>query len=274
MGRIGVSEYQVFQAADQLEAEGVHPSVDSVRVELGNTGSRTTINKYLKEWRARRVHREQAGANLGGHLLQVLSEQSGIILSALEAASEAKFQVKSQQYESTLHTQNEQLEQLRAEMNRYRAQVQELELSRDKQSAELQQTQSELTDSRDDNLSLRESLAKEVGRRESFEGAIAICDRQMTALQKDLKSLQARNEILAESHAGKAAELQQLQLLERERRAQLKEKAEEIKHLNQALKTSQRLREKEIARLTLTVNQLVWSRSTSNTTQKKATPKR
>ena len=55
MGRIGISEYQVFQAADLLAADGVHPSVDTVRVELGNTGSRTTINKYLKEWREQRT---------------------------------------------------------------------------------------------------------------------------------------------------------------------------------------------------------------------------
>ncbi|WP_425612332.1 DNA-binding protein [Xanthomonas translucens] len=29
--------------------QGKHPSVDAVRVALGNTGSKTTIHRYLKE---------------------------------------------------------------------------------------------------------------------------------------------------------------------------------------------------------------------------------
>ncbi len=33
-------------------AQGRHPSVDAVPVELGNTGSKTTIHKYLKELEA------------------------------------------------------------------------------------------------------------------------------------------------------------------------------------------------------------------------------
>ena len=61
MGRSGISEYQVFQAADQLLADGIKPSVDTVRQELGNTGSRTTINNYLKAWRERQAQREHAG---------------------------------------------------------------------------------------------------------------------------------------------------------------------------------------------------------------------
>src|SRR6185295_1652159 len=112
MGRIGVSEYQVFKAADQLATEGVNPSVDTVRLELGNTGSRTTINKYLKAWRERRAHRETAGANLSGHLRQVITEQAELLLTALEAESGAKLQAKSQEFEAALHVQNEKNQQL------------------------------------------------------------------------------------------------------------------------------------------------------------------
>ena len=30
-------------------ARGEHPSIDAVRIEMGNTGSKTTIHRYLKE---------------------------------------------------------------------------------------------------------------------------------------------------------------------------------------------------------------------------------
>src|SRR6185437_5240227 len=49
MARSGLYKSDVKKARDALIAQGKTPSVDDVRVELGNTGSKTTIHKYLKE---------------------------------------------------------------------------------------------------------------------------------------------------------------------------------------------------------------------------------
>ncbi len=49
MARTGLYQSEVKKARDALIAQGKHPSVDAVRVALGNTGSKTTIHKYLKE---------------------------------------------------------------------------------------------------------------------------------------------------------------------------------------------------------------------------------
>ncbi|MES2323880.1 MAG: DNA-binding protein [Pseudomonadota bacterium] len=49
MARTGLYQSEVKKARDALIAQGRHPSVDAVRVALGNTGSKTTIHKYLKE---------------------------------------------------------------------------------------------------------------------------------------------------------------------------------------------------------------------------------
>jgi hypothetical protein len=49
VARIGVSKSQVRQVRDQLIAEGRYPSADAARAALGNTGSKSTIHKYLKE---------------------------------------------------------------------------------------------------------------------------------------------------------------------------------------------------------------------------------
>jgi len=49
MARTGLYKSEVKNARDTLIAQGKHPSVDAVRIELGNTGSKTTIHKYLKE---------------------------------------------------------------------------------------------------------------------------------------------------------------------------------------------------------------------------------
>jgi hypothetical protein len=49
MARTGLTKSQVRTCRDQLLAEGRYPSVDAVRLALGNTGSKSTIHRYLKE---------------------------------------------------------------------------------------------------------------------------------------------------------------------------------------------------------------------------------
>lgn len=49
MGRSGVYKSDVEKARRALLAQGKNPSVDQVRVQLGNTGSRSTIHRFLKE---------------------------------------------------------------------------------------------------------------------------------------------------------------------------------------------------------------------------------
>src|SRR5690349_19242769 len=52
MARSGLYKSEVKKARDALVAQSKHPSVDAVRIALGNTGSKTTIHKYLKELEA------------------------------------------------------------------------------------------------------------------------------------------------------------------------------------------------------------------------------
>ena len=49
MARGGINKAIVQKARNALLTRGVHPSIDAVRIELGNTGSKTTIHRYLKE---------------------------------------------------------------------------------------------------------------------------------------------------------------------------------------------------------------------------------
>jgi chromosome segregation ATPase len=49
MARGGINKALVQDACTALRSRGQHPSIDAVRVQLGNTGSKTTIARYLKE---------------------------------------------------------------------------------------------------------------------------------------------------------------------------------------------------------------------------------
>ena len=49
MRRSGIYKAEVQRARQNLLAQGRYPSIDAVRAELGDTGSKTTIHRYLKE---------------------------------------------------------------------------------------------------------------------------------------------------------------------------------------------------------------------------------
>lgn len=49
MARGGINKALVKQAREAVLNKGQNPSIDAVRVELGNTGSKSTIHRYLRE---------------------------------------------------------------------------------------------------------------------------------------------------------------------------------------------------------------------------------
>ena len=75
MARGGINKALVQKARMAILARGENPSIDALRVELGNTGSKTTIHRYLKELEA------EAGGTTG-HPLS-LSEELGNLVTQL-----------------------------------------------------------------------------------------------------------------------------------------------------------------------------------------------
>ena len=51
MSRLGITYDEVADAARSIETNGETPTIDKIRSFLGETGSNTTISKYLNMWR-------------------------------------------------------------------------------------------------------------------------------------------------------------------------------------------------------------------------------
>ena len=49
MARGGIYKSEVVRARQRLLALGRNPTIDAIRLELGNTGSKATIHRYIKE---------------------------------------------------------------------------------------------------------------------------------------------------------------------------------------------------------------------------------
>lgn len=75
MARGGINKAIVQKARNSLLARGIHPSIDAVRIELGNTGSKTTIHRYLKELES--VERARSSDALSAPLTGIIEQLLG-----------------------------------------------------------------------------------------------------------------------------------------------------------------------------------------------------
>lgn len=86
MARGGINKAVVHKARQAILARGEHPSIDAVRVELGNTGSRTTIHRYLKELEEAERGRSSAAIPLSEQLANLVAQMAGQLTEEAQAA--------------------------------------------------------------------------------------------------------------------------------------------------------------------------------------------
>ncbi|MTV36194.1 DNA-binding protein [Duganella radicis] len=120
MARTGLTKSQVRTTRDQLLAEGRYPSVDAVRHALGDTGSKSTIHKHLKELAeddsSTGTRREDTARSL-----QTLVEQ---LADKLHDDAERRFN-------ALLEEKDRELAELRRKVQQLSARIEELEIDAD-----------------------------------------------------------------------------------------------------------------------------------------------
>jgi hypothetical protein len=127
MARSGLTKSQVREARDRLLAEGRHPSVDAVRHALGDSGSKSTIHKYLKELRSEDdggavepgLRREDTG-----RALHALVDQ---LADRLHADFDERLRVLRAAHEQALRERERELAELRSTVATLGARVRQLE---------------------------------------------------------------------------------------------------------------------------------------------------
>ncbi|MHB1949676.1 MAG: DNA-binding protein [Gammaproteobacteria bacterium] len=64
MSRVGITYEEVAQAAYEIEKKGETATIDKVRAHIGDTGSFTTISKYLNMWRQKIIPVSKSNENM------------------------------------------------------------------------------------------------------------------------------------------------------------------------------------------------------------------
>ena len=180
MARGGVNKAVVQIARTAILARGEHPSIDAVRIEMGNTGSKTTIHRYLKELdevdTRRGAPREQIDdelTELVARLAQRLQEQAQEPIDRAQAHYE---QLKVQ-----LQAQLSEAQEARAQLEQ-QLDIQGTALSQE--TASLEATRSMLQTEQTRNAALNQACS-------DFDLRLKDRDEQIRSLEE--KHLHARD---------------------------------------------------------------------------------
>lgn len=129
MSRLGLTKSKVKQARDILISQNRYPSVDAVRIELGNTGSKSTIHKYLKELE------EDEEQGIGQNLSISETIQSLSMRLAEQLHIEANVEIEKVKEQSQINEERfkEEIQALRNELSQIKMVLQERDTTVDEQ---------------------------------------------------------------------------------------------------------------------------------------------
>lgn len=170
MARAGIYHSDVKRARDALIAQGRHPSIDAVRAALGNTGSKTTIHRYLREIEteegAQGLQMSEAIMALVSQLAAQLKIEAGSEVESMRSVlaereqqfehSRAEYETKLEESERALTTVSQRLESERNETSRLRDELVAEQVARHTAEQQSRDLRDRLTDAERHQSSLED----------------------------------------------------------------------------------------------------------------------
>ena len=155
MARGGLYKSDIQKARDALRVQGKHPSVDAVRVALGNTGSKSTIHRYLKELE------EEEGQGLGAKVAvsEALQDLIGRLAARLHEEAEAVVTEAQQRFAAQLQERTSALEEARQKAAALGDRLQQIETALQEERAAHAATQQTAADRLTEIAQLNERTA-------------------------------------------------------------------------------------------------------------------
>jgi len=173
MARGGINKAVVQKARQSLLAKGMYPSIDAVRVELGNTGSKTTISRCLKEIESFDPRPPSSRERMG----EELSAMVGSLLDRLMEEGDESIEQARSAFDLQRVGLEAQIAGLQSELTAARRQLDAQQAAVEAQTADLQTTQS----------SLQAELTRNAGisqRCTDLEALVGDRDKQIQSLEE------------------------------------------------------------------------------------------
>ncbi|WP_428239574.1 DNA-binding protein [Gynuella sp.] len=200
MARGGITKINVMDARTRLLARGERASIDAVRIELGNTGSRSTIHRYLKEIEEGDKQTLRDESFLSDEIKKQVIQLATLLH---EEASEVVRQ-QSDQYESelqllreSLQASEDQVKTMAAELEQQHHQLEQLQ----QENTALQQSNQALTVQQELARQQQQHLEQQVSRQQQHIESLEDKHRQARdSLNHYRESVKNHNEQMQREH--------------------------------------------------------------------------
>lgn len=180
MARGGINKAVVQTARLAILARGENPSIDAVRIEMGNTGSKTTIHRYLKELDESETRQTITEAPIDDELGELVAR----LAQRLKEKAQEPIDLALAQFEQQKTALLAQLETLQAAHNQLQQQFDIQAAALAEESAALQTTNTSLQTEQTRNAGLSQACS-------DYELRISDKDEQIRSLED--KHLHARD---------------------------------------------------------------------------------
>ncbi|MFH7043934.1 DNA-binding protein [Paucibacter sp. JuS9] len=214
MARPGISKGEVQRARLAVMRAGKHPSIDSIRIELGNTGSKATIFRFLKE-----IEADEGGSGLPqGSISDELQAFVTNIASRLEFESQERIHVLKAGHADEVRRLNEALTTARGEAKAFRTEAERSQVELSQEKAARQRTEADLAELR---LVHRETST------------------QLASLQEQLKAAQGHAISLEEKHVHARESLEHFRVASKEQRdREARQHEQQLQYLQREVATA------------------------------------
>lgn len=219
MSRIGITFDEVKKAIAELQGRQRNPSVDNIREILG-TGSKSTIARFLREWKAQHGLASDSDGRLPSDLLGIvnglwdtLQHKADVQIDLYRQESETKSTqiqqqlVQARQLEASLrqniHTMEEQLHQQNEEMQQLKARLITESHEKIKMTERAASLELRCQENHAENQRLHQLLKHVQGNLEHYQTATQkLREEQSLILEKHQHGYEQRlSQLLAQVHA-------------------------------------------------------------------------
>lgn len=213
MARGGIYKSEVIRARQKLLAMGRYPSIDAVRQELGNTGSKATIHRYLKEIE------EEEGCKAGTKVAisEALQDLVARLAERLNMEADARIADLTAKHAAELAEERQAREAVQAEVASLRN--------------ALEKAQADLADEQARHQRTADRLQEQIT-------AHAMVTQQVTDLEDWLRAEEEHRRSLEEKHAHAREALEHFRTATKEQREQdLRQHEQEVQFLRSEIGT-------------------------------------
>lgn len=258
MARGGITKALVHKARSAILARGENPSIDALRVELGNTGSKSTIHRYLKEIEAENAPRSGQPRSLSDNLTELVTQLAGQLQQeARQSVAEDRAALSRERldYQQQVRNAQAQIDLLKDSVQAMEAQLHDARSQL--QAAQEQKHQADLANARlrqlgsDLETRLRERDAQILSLEEKHNHARLALDHFRQAAKEQREQEQRQHEAQVQQLGVELRQLQQSMIVRQDQLTQLNRDNERLLTEARLLRSEQDAKHQQLMRETL-----------------------